>query len=256
MDLRESPGRTATRHPWEIARADFFCRVVGGGQAGAVTVLDVGSGDGYFAEQLLDRLPSGSRVVCCDSEYSAEWLAAGERRDGLSFVRELPDDRFDWVVLLDVLEHVRDDRALLTEIVTRNLNDRGRALVSVPAWAALYTRHDEMLGHFRRYTGAELKRVLKAAGLTPLLGGGLFASLLGPRALGKLAELARGHRSKPPDGALDAHVVTEAGSWTGGPLLTRAVAAALKIDASLCWALASRSMGVPGLSVWAMGQKP
>jgi hypothetical protein len=168
----------------------------------------------------------------------------------------LPEERFDWVVLLDVLEHVHDDRALLADVVARNLVDGGRALVSAPAWAALYTQHDTALGHFRRYAATELEGVVRAAGLDPVLGGGLFASLLLPRAVGKLVELARGYRAAPHGGTLDSHIATAGGTWAGGPHLTRVVAAALKADASVCLAAASRSIRIPGLSVWVTGHKP
>ncbi len=256
MDLRESPGRTATRHPWEIARAAFFCQVVAAGQSTPLRVLDVGAGDGYFAECLLTHLPAGSEVVGCDSAYTDAWLAQNAPQPGLRFTRDLPDERFDCVVLLDVLEHVSDDSALLTDVVRNHLQTSGRTVVSVPAWGALFTQHDTSLGHLRRYTHAQLTQVLENAGLTASVSGGLFASLLLPRALGKLAELARGHHAAPPVGDLEAQVITEAATWSGGERLTRIVAAALKLDASLCFAAASRSLRIPGLSVWALGQKP
>src|SRR6266700_246764 len=99
MDLNELPTAPFRRHPWEVARARFFGGVVaaaGAGQqsgAGAVRVLDVGAGDGSLARLAVPPLP------------------------GLLFSRSRPLAAFDVVLLLDVIEHVADDRAFLDEIL-------------------------------------------------------------------------------------------------------------------------------------------
>jgi predicted RNA methylase len=76
MDLTEVPGTSLCRHPWEIARARFFGRVLAdaGRLAAPWTVLDVGAGDGYLARTLLAASPAGSRVVCLDPNYSDDDL--------------------------------------------------------------------------------------------------------------------------------------------------------------------------------------
>ena len=63
MDLSEVSGTNQRRHPWEVARARFFRRVLqdAGVLAAPRAVLDVGSGDGYLARELLDGLPEGSQ---------------------------------------------------------------------------------------------------------------------------------------------------------------------------------------------------
>ena len=109
--------------------------------------------------------------------------------------------------------------------------------------------------HLRRYSRSGLLRVLEAAGLTPLLAGGLFASLLVPRALSKMVELARGHLAVPCRGEPEAQVVTGVGSWLWGALPTRVIAGALRLDAELCLAAARRSVLIPGLSVWALAEQ-
>jgi SAM-dependent methyltransferase len=75
-----------------------------------------------------------------------------------------PDQKFDLICLLDVLEHIEEDVATLAALKGL-LNDGGRILVTVPAYRWLWSRHDEFLHHKRRYTSAELKAKAAAAGL-------------------------------------------------------------------------------------------
>ena len=71
-----------------------------------LAVLDVGAGDGYLATALFADLPAGSRLVCVDSNYSDADLETyrASAPANLSFVRERPRDRYDVILLLDVLE--------------------------------------------------------------------------------------------------------------------------------------------------------
>jgi SAM-dependent methyltransferase len=258
MDLREIPGDSFTRHPWEAARASFFAGLVldQGLASGAapLQVLDVGAGDGYLAGQLLRRLPAGSEVTCFDPFYTDQQLARPAPA-GLRFTRQRPERRFDLALLLDVVEHVPDDRAFLEEIVSQALATGGAALISVPAWMALYCQHDRALGHHRRYRPAQLRSLVTAVGLTPVAQGGLFHSLLAPRTATKVRELARGVRSRPDPAGPAVFADTELGRWRAGKALTAAVAAALRIDNGISRLAARVRLPLPGLSVWALGRR-
>jgi SAM-dependent methyltransferase len=72
-------------------------------------------------------------------------------------------ERLDTVICLNVLEHVRDDMLSLAS-VHRLLQPGGRLVLLVPAMPSLYGTLDRALGHFRRYTAAELRHVFAAAG--------------------------------------------------------------------------------------------
>ncbi len=76
----------------------------------------------------------------------------------------VPDEWADAVLLLDVIEHVDDDVAAL-RAARRLARPGGVVMVSVPAYAWLWSGHDVALGHRRRYTASRLRVALAAAGL-------------------------------------------------------------------------------------------
>jgi SAM-dependent methyltransferase len=76
------------------------------------------------------------------------------------------DSSFDIVTMLDVLEHLSDDRRSLHE-VRRVLRPGGAYVFSVPAYQHLWSAHDEALHHFRRYEMRDLRALLSANGFIP-----------------------------------------------------------------------------------------
>src|SRR5512133_602735 len=239
MDLSESrPG--SVRHPWEVARFEFFRRVLreGAVDAPGTAILDVGAGDGWFARRLAESAP-GISILCWDQAYGADRSAAAE--GALRFSAQRPSEKFDAVLLLDVLEHVERDAEFLGTIVSSNLRPGGAVLFSVPAWQPLFSSHDVRLKHVRRYAPRRSREVLGGAGLEIVRSGGLFHSLLPARALQVAAErarLARRHR--------------DAGEWSGSAALTRVVGTVLAWDTALSLAASARGWDVPGLSWWAL----
>jgi SAM-dependent methyltransferase len=86
----------------------------------------------------------------------------GERSIGgtVPILTAWPDEPFDLVLLMDVLEHIEDDAAALAQTWAK-LKPGGHAFITVPAFAFLWSRHDEVLGHHRRYTRDSLQRLLE-----------------------------------------------------------------------------------------------
>jgi SAM-dependent methyltransferase len=255
MDLKELPTQSFARHPWEIVRADFFLRLLRERIAGQIRCgLDMGSGDGYFAQRLLGDSSSPKRLVCFDLAYDASWLQGKAPTDPrLTFTATRPEARFDLVLMLDVLEHLEDDRAALHGEVLSLLEPGGWLLINVPAGERLFCRHDELLGHKRRYTPARLRGLVEESGLKIVDQGELFASLVLPRAVAKLGEVLlgqeRAHAAPTPP-----HIETLLGSWTHGPLVTSAVTAALSLDA--LWSRLASRLRFPyaGLSTWVLAK--
>lgn len=244
MDLRErAPGAVdgpAVRHPWEAARAAFVVeRLAERGVGRGHLVLDVGAGDGWLAAEL--QRSTGCAVTCCDDVYTV----ADERRlraAGLEACRAPPLGSFDAALLLDVLEHVEDEHALLRSVVER-VRQGGTVLVTVPAWPALFSAHDRALRHRRRYTPSACRRLLQGAGLVVDQAGGLFHGLLVPRTVSVLAERLG---FAPRSGSAGV------GHWRGGAALARATVAALRAEQRLSVSAARRRLELPGLSWFAL----
>ncbi|HKD97254.1 MAG TPA: class I SAM-dependent methyltransferase, partial [Micromonosporaceae bacterium] len=71
----------------------------------------------------------------------------------------LPPESFDLLVAFDVLEHIDDDALAASEIY-RVLRPGGAALISVPAGMDLWSTHDELNNHYRRYDREWLSKVV------------------------------------------------------------------------------------------------
>jgi len=250
MDLSERPEHAGARHPWEKARFRFFHDVLGHADlpANGPRVLDVGAGDAWFSSQLLVHLGPSAQITCLDAEYSDAVLPElrATTPSQIEFRRERPETRFNLVILLDVLGRVDDDRACLRTIVHTNLEDEGYLLISVPAWQILFSSHDSRLRHFRRYSPEECRRVIMDSGLQISRQGGLFHSLLVPRAAQVAKEKLFGA------GDVDTPPKLE---WNAGPLITRAIDTALRMDNLLSHRLADVGIDVPGMSYWALCKK-
>jgi SAM-dependent methyltransferase len=126
-------------------------------------LLELGCGSG----NMLEGLAEFGEAVGMEPD---EALAAAGRVAGLD-VRHgmLPRDRVvepgwpDVVLLLDVLEHLDDDETAL-RAAHAMLRPGGLIVVAVPAYDWLWSRHDVVLGHRRRYTAGRLRARLEAAG--------------------------------------------------------------------------------------------
>jgi 2-polyprenyl-3-methyl-5-hydroxy-6-metoxy-1,4-benzoquinol methylase len=252
MDLLERSDSNGHRHPWERARLDVVERLIRRTRLQSPRVLDVGCGDGFAIRGLRNRLAFG-RTVGLDAN-----LTESECRDGSSsemeFVSTLPDpptERFDLLLLLDVLEHIEESDAFLRALIRERLEPGGCALITAPAYQALSSRHDRRLRHFRRYDRKHLVREAESAGLTVTEAGYFIATLLPLRALAVLWERLRGGAAERAD---DGGVGV--GTWRHGEFATRAIAAWLRSDAMMCLAAQRVGVHLPGLSVWASCRKP
>ena len=134
VDLVER-GLSGRRHPWETARAAFFLRLLTkhGLCDEASSWLDAGAGDAWFAAQLRQQVPRDATITCWDVNYTREDVAElGRSVAGISFVAERPEQRFDRILLLDVIEHVEDDVTFLASLVDNVLREEGVVVISVP----------------------------------------------------------------------------------------------------------------------------
>jgi hypothetical protein len=88
----------------------------------------------------------------------------------------------DAISMLDVLEHIADPKAMLTQI--NNVTKPGsRLVILVPAFSCLWSPWDESLGHYRRYTKKQLCAELVETGWHPYFKRYIFASTFFPALL-------------------------------------------------------------------------
>jgi SAM-dependent methyltransferase len=154
-------------HWWFRWRYELVARIVGernGGDPAAFRILDAGCGTG----QMLQHLGRFGRAVGIDTSPEALSFAASRGVDRLvrGSILALPfaDAGFDCVLSLDVIEHVDADEALLHHLAGV-LKPGGRLVVTVPAFRALWSEHDEVNWHKRRYRAPQLRSLLEAHGL-------------------------------------------------------------------------------------------
>ncbi len=134
-------------------------------------VLEVGCGTGAFTTMLA----APGRVVHAIDIDADRVAAAREATSKLDEVHVEESDiaaaewreRFDTVVMLDVLEHIEDDLTILGRLHDA-LVSGGKLVVKVPAMPALYGAADRAVGHHRRYTRRGLDRAVREAGFSDI----------------------------------------------------------------------------------------
>lgn len=136
------------------------------------TVIEVGAGIGTFSEYLLGS-PKVQKLIAV--EPAANTLPhLQERFRNDERVQVLPGYLSDHytalsanaVAAVNVLEHVEDDAAFLTEAHAAVVPG-GHLLLFVPAIPAIYGTLDKVFEHHRRYTKASLRKVVESTGWKP-----------------------------------------------------------------------------------------
>ena len=157
------------RHWWYVGRrriiaswVERICREIGKQRP---RILDVGCGTGANLQMLAAFGVAEGVDVSAEALDFCRARGLGAVRQGAAESLPYEDAQFDLVTGLDVVEHLDDDVAGLSEMF-RVLRPGGRALLFVPAFMFLWGVQDDVSHHRRRYTLAELKEKLGAAGLT------------------------------------------------------------------------------------------
>jgi SAM-dependent methyltransferase len=189
------------RHWWYRGRRRVLDAVISGLQLGPQTrILDAGCGSGRNMIELA-RLGIVTGVELSGTSVAlARQRGVGEVIEGSVLEMPFADDSFDVAVSLDVIEHLEDDLGALCEL-RRTVAPGGVLLVTVPAYQWLWSGHDEINHHHRRYTRRSLQRVAEQAGWSQLRTT-YFNSLLLPAAIA-LRVLDRINRVRTTETSLD-----------------------------------------------------
>lgn len=216
MDLKEEDilGADIGRHWYYRSKAAALRRAVASLQPRHI--LDIGAGSGFFSRHLLAESDAKS-ALCVDTGYLADRDDSSDGKPVL-YRRTIGAVDCDLVLMMDVLEHVDDDRGLVADCAAK-VPPGAHFLVTVPAFRFLWSGHDVFLEHKRRYRLGEIEAVLRSAGLEIVRGSYYFGLIFPLAAAVRLAS----RNSSEPRTSLKRH-----GALTNG-LLDAACAAELPV---------------------------
>ena len=153
-------------------------------------MLEVGCGTGFVLTALRDGI--SGRIA--GSELHSEGLKFARKRHGegveliqMDARRLLLVDALDVVCALDVIEHIREDEAVIAS-VHQALRPGGWFIVSVPQHPWLWSANDEVAHHERRYRVGELQKKLRDAGFSVVYSDSFTSLLLPAMAASRLLE--------------------------------------------------------------------
>ena len=133
------------------------------------SIIEIGCGAGINLRGL-------SKEYTCIGIEPDPFLAkrAQENNEGMNIYKDgLPSDfhylnrKFDYILLLDVLEHINDDYAALRSL-SPVLAKHGKIIINVPAHPWMWSAHDKVAKHHRRYTKKNLISILEQSNLEVL----------------------------------------------------------------------------------------
>ncbi len=216
MDLKELENGVNPQRHWyyqskKLPLFRFFKKMIKNSKE-PFSIIDFGSGSGFFAYELLQAFPEQiTEVYLIDLNYTLEEIEATKDQQ-VKKLRFLPEGiNHALIMLMDVLEHIEDDYAIMEDI-TSKLGKDIHFFVTVPAFKHLWSSHDVFLGHYRRYTLNTLSKLLKERSCT-ITGTYYFFGMIYP-----LVRLIRKFR-QPKDGEMpQSSDMTPLSSFSNGML--------------------------------------
>ncbi len=179
-------------HWWYRARRDILSDYLDryGALPEDARILEIGCGTGHN----LPMLAKFGSVEAIEIDPAARGIASERlgRPVGDAPLPELPGverGAYDLVAVLDVVEHIEDDVAALAAMKSL-LKPGGKILIAVPAHQWMWSAHDVVNHHHRRYSKTTLAAAIARAGLTPKklrwFNSLLFPAAVAARVAGKL----------------------------------------------------------------------
>lgn len=157
------------KHWWFVAKKKIVLDTINlyvSARSDGHRILDIGCGSGLMLNSL-EQMGETSGMDMSDEAigFSKEIFNGPVKKGHLPDNVPYDNDYFTLITALDVIEHVEDDRAALKSIRAKMV-EGGQAIITVPACMFLWSEHDVLNEHKRRYTSRELKEKLMQAGFT------------------------------------------------------------------------------------------
>ena len=153
-------------HFWFRARKELVLWAMQNACPRLGSFLEIGYGTGYMLNAVAKAYPdcrlNGSDIFEEGIKFARQRCAAATliQMDA----RQIPfTGEMDAAGAFDVLEHIRDDQIVLSQMF-KALRPGGAVILTVPQHPFLWSGFDEMSCHVRRYTEKELTGKLKDAG--------------------------------------------------------------------------------------------
>ncbi len=210
MDLRlyEQMAQLEDEHWWFLARRHIINCLIkkyAPDINNSSVLLDAGCGTGGNLKYFKKLIPNIKGMEMNEVARELAMQKTGAEVLYGKFPDELPydDEQFDLVLMLDVLEHIDDDTASLKNI-SNKIKDNKYLVLTVPAFNFLWSMHDEVHQHKRRYTLSKLKEKAEKYGFSTVYAS-YFNTLLFPLiTIIRLLKLDKGDDLKKTNRVLNA----------------------------------------------------
>lgn len=124
-------------------------------------ILEIGCSGGPLLSKL--KIDGFTNVFGIDISENAIIVCKERKINNTSVMdatnMDFENEAFDLVIASDILEHIENDTLALKEW-NRVLKKEGNLIVFVPAYQSLWSQHDEINHHYRRYTKRTLQKEL------------------------------------------------------------------------------------------------
>jgi hypothetical protein len=236
------------RHPWETSRKNVLHTFLKQSEIKFPIdrIVDIGSGDAFVIHTLVEK-NLAKEYYAIDTAYTPEVIAQLKSNNNNSqvvyfqnlkeYLATVTEKVPTLYLCMDVLEHLEDEKIILDDLQSK---DNNYFFFAVPAFQSVFSSHDVLLGHFRRYTLKQLVTVLNNYQFTIIDKGYYFTSLLLFRKLDKFLK-------KDKEESID--------NWEAGKLKTAAINTMLTIDFKISLLLKKLGVTVPGLSCYCLCKK-
>jgi len=235
------------RHPWETSRVNVLKHLLQSFKLKfpVQRIVDIGGGDAFVINSLFSE-NFATQYFAIDIAYTPEVIEQLKINNNspVTYLNSLEeyiakfDDNVPTLFLcMDVLEHLENEGIILSHLTS---NPDNYYFFSVPAFQSVFSSHDVLLGHYRRYTLNGFKDMLSSYGFKIQNKGYYFTSLLFLRWLEKKMK-------KDKKESID--------NWEGGKQKTRLINTMLTIDFKTTTLLGKMGITVPGLSCYCLCKK-
>ncbi|MCX6155923.1 MAG: class I SAM-dependent methyltransferase [Candidatus Kapabacteria bacterium] len=142
-------------------------------------LLDIGCGTGAFLNLLKDQcIAYGSDMSEIALDYCSQRGLDNLIKVDLGQEVKYPD-RINFITILDVVEHIENDNEFMKNVYEISSKD-GLVIVTVPAYQWLWSKHDELNMHFRRYSRKQIINLLIHSGFKIEFSSYFYSLLLFP----------------------------------------------------------------------------